>query len=65
MSDITVSSTAFLSFEGVLSSTNGRSSSTLAKANSYCSFVILFILLSLKWLNNLSYHNLYEYPPNG
>lgn len=43
ISDMTVSSTAFLSFVGILSLTKGRSSSTLANANSYCSFVILFI----------------------
>ena len=42
-SDIIVNSTALRSLEGVLSSTKGNSSSIRTNANSYCSFVILFI----------------------
>ena len=41
MSDIKVSSMAFLSLAGVSSVTKGRRSSILLSANSYCSFVIL------------------------
>ena len=39
ISDINVSSMAFLSLAGVSSVTNGKSSSILLSANSYCSFV--------------------------